>query len=364
MRIHMLGLYYTIHTQAFSPDPFSGKILRFPKMMQDEGFEYVEYCNEGSESEAKHKIQILDKATFQELRKLHEETEAPGKRDSMNSTLYREYDQKLLLALKDNVKPHDIICHPYGDTHSKLTEAFPDCFHIETGIGYNGVFATYRIYESYAWWHWHQGKEFRSGRNYEWVIPNYYDLNEWEPSYVPGEYILFFGRVVQDKGLDVVRDIAARTNREVIICGEGDPSPWLLPTIPNLKYMPPVTGLARSELLRNAYCILMPTLYTEPFGGSGVEAMLCGTPLISSDFGGFTETVEHGFTGYRCKTLGDWLYAIKMAGTLDRKAIAEHTRAKYGMATIAPQFTKVFEQLYEMKNQGWYCHTPYMAIPD
>lgn len=333
-------------------------------MMKDEGFELIEYCNEGSESEAKHKINILDKNTFLELRRLHDEKEAPGQRAGINTTLHKEFDKRLEAELKEKVQPFDIICHPYGDTHARFTETFPDCYHIETGIGYTGVFATYKIFETYAWWHWHQGREKRAGTNYEWVIPNYYDLSEWEPSYNPGEYILYFGRVVQDKGLDVVHDIAQRTNREVIICGEGDASPWIKPDIPNMRYLPPIRGKARSELLRNAYCIIMPTIYTEPFGGSGVEAMLCGTPLISSDYGGFSETVVHGFNGYRCKTLGDWLYAIKMAGHLDRKAIAEHARAKYSLEAIAPQFTRAFEQLYEMKNQGWYSHKPFMAIPD
>lgn len=363
MRLHMLGLYYTLHSQEYSPDPFSGKLIRFPKMMKDEGFHIIEYCNEGSESSAKEKITILDGETFRELRKLHDETEAPGKRESKDSTLFREFDKKLIEALKEKVKPHEIICHTYGSMHAHFRDAFPENFHIETGVGYTGVFSNFRVYESYAWWHWHQGRENRSGQNYEWVIPMFYDLAEWEPCYTPGEYILYFGRVVKDKGLDIVREVAARTNREVIICGEGDASPWLLPDIPNLKYMPPVRGHARNELLRNAYCMLAPTTYTEPFGSSAVEAMLCGTPVIASDFGGFTETVEHGLTGYRCKTLGDWLYGVKMAGKMDRKTIAEVTRAKYGMETIAPKFTRVFEQLHEMKNQGWYCHTPYLAIP-
>ncbi|HEY9842688.1 MAG TPA: glycosyltransferase, partial [Candidatus Obscuribacterales bacterium] len=135
------------------------------------------------------------------------------------------------------------------------------------------------------------------------------------------------------------------------------------PEIPNLKYIPPVTGRARSDLLRKAYCVLMPTLYTEPFGGGGVEAMLCGTPLLASDFGAFSETVVHGFTGYRCKTLGDWLYGVKMAGKLDRKAIAQFSRSKYSLETIAPMYTRVFEQVAEMQNQGWYSHVPFMAIP-
>ncbi|MEZ0368073.1 MAG: glycosyltransferase [Candidatus Sericytochromatia bacterium] len=332
-------------------------------MMKDEGFEILEYGNEGSESMAQHKIPILDRASFLELKRLHDQVQAPGHPYDTSTTLYKTFDERLEVALSERVQPGDIICHPLGPVHARLMVSFPECFHVETGIGYSVVFAPYKVFESYAWWHWQQGKADRAGNNYEWVIPNYYDLDDWEPSEAHGDYLLYFGRVIQNKGIEVVREIARHSGREVLICGEGDPSTWLSPEIPNLKYIPPVTGRARSDLLRKAYCVLMPTLYTEPFGGGGVEAMLCGTPLLASDFGAFSETVVHGFTGYRCKTLGDWLYGVKMAGKLDRKAIAQFSRSKYSLETIAPMYTRVFEQVAEMQNQGWYSHVPFMAIP-
>jgi glycosyltransferase involved in cell wall biosynthesis len=49
--------------------------------------------------------------------------------------------------------------------------------------------------------------------------------------------------------------------------------------------------------------------------------MLCGTPLISTNFGAFAETIEHGVTGFRCNTLGDFVKAIEKAGTLDRTKV-------------------------------------------
>jgi glycosyltransferase involved in cell wall biosynthesis len=362
MKLHLLGIFYTIHDPAYSHCPFTDKCLRFPKMMQAQGYEVVEYANEGSLSQAREKVIVLDRLEYQRLTDLYKQ-EFPNVPAMTTSTLCRTFEEKLIKELVKRAKPYDIVCHPFGATHSLVGDALPKCFHVETGIGYTLTHFRYKIFESYAWWHYHQGLAKRAGNNYEWVIPMSYDLDEWEPCYEPGEYILYFGRITEDKGLWYVKEIAKHTNREVLLCGSGDPRPYLDPAIKNLRAMPAVSGKARSDLLRKAYCTLMPTLYTEPFGSGGVEGMLCGTPLIASDFGAFSETVWHEVTGFRCKTLGDWVDAVERAGSLDRKFIAEHARKKHNLATCGQLYAKVFQQLQDMRDKGWYSLTPIMAIP-
>jgi glycosyltransferase involved in cell wall biosynthesis len=362
MKLHLLGIFYSLHDPAYSQCAYTLKCLRFSKMMQAQGFEVVEYANEGSRSEAREKVIILNQTQFKHLTELYNR-EFPNERGNLGSSLCQAFEEKLIGEVSRRAEPYDIICHPFGVAHARLGDVLPGCYHVETGIGYLGTYFPYRIYESYAWWHYHQGRQNRAGNNYEWVIPNYYDLEEWEPCYEPGEYLLYFGRITADKGLAYVTEIARHTDREVLLCGGGDPQPFLDPAVKNLRAIPPISGKARSDLLRRAYCMLMPTLYTEPFGGSGVEGMLCGTPLLASDFGAFTETVLHGVTGFRCKTLGDWLYAIGRAGTLDRRVIAEYARKKYSLETCGRLYASVFQQIQDLRDKGWYTLTPSMAIP-
>ena len=40
----------------------------------------------------------------------------------------------------------------------------------------------------------------------------------------------------------------------------------------------------RANLLFNADAVIVPTTYIEPFGGVVIEAMLAGTPAITTDF--------------------------------------------------------------------------------
>lgn len=367
--IHMIGLPHTIVSNEYSHCAFTGKILRFPKMMQtlenygdfSKPYTIHEYSNEGSESLADIKTTVFTKEQMEELKADHKKN-YPGIPCHVESKMVTEYHKLLTLKLCMTVEPGDIICHPFGNIHSQLAVLFPQAYHLESGIGYNDSWAPFRVFESYAWWHYHQGKEGRAGTNYEWVIPNYYDLDEWGPNHVvPGDApIVYFGRIMENKGMPIIQEIAkAMPNEQFVICGEGDPNPWLSPDIPNLTFIPPIYGLARRDFLANAKACLMPTMYTEPFGGAGVEAMLCGTPLISSDFGAFSET--NPYPRFRCKTLKQWVDAITWVSVLNyhgvmslRERTAWETSTRYCLEAIAPKYDAVFKQILDLKGKGWY----------
>lgn len=198
--------------------------------------------------------------------------------------------------------------------------------------------------------HYHQGKEARNGRNYEWVVPNYYDLDDWEPRYEHGNYLAFLGRITELKGIATLRAIAEHSPWPIVLHGQGDPSPW---AHPNIEYRGPLSGTARSAFLGNARALLAPSVFTEPFCGMAVEAMLCGTPVVSVDYGAMTETVQPGM-GFRCHTLQDWLDGIRDVEQLDRKMIANNARAAYSLEACGRRYDKIFTQINELYRKGWY----------
>jgi len=351
-KIHIIGLFHTQINHRYSHCAYTGKILRFSKMMREQGYKIIEYSNEGSESGSDEHVTILSKIEFDKFYKNRQETEFHGNYAIMNSESHELFDKRLVFEMYKRIQPYDFICHPFGICHQNLLQIFPHNFHVETGIGYpETIKNTYKIYESYAWLHYHQGKENRNGKNYEWVVPNYFDLDEWIPSYSQGTYIAFFGRICVEKGMNTVIEIAKHSKWPIKIHGQGDPSPWIHP---NIIYGGPISGKDRSDFLRNARAILMPTVYTEPFGGSGVEAMLCGTPLIAVDYGAFTETIVEGVTGFRCNTLKDWLEALDNVEKLDRFKIADITRSRYSLDVCGKKYAKIFNDISNLRKKGWY----------
>lgn len=359
--LHLLGLFHTIPAKEYSHCAFTSRVHKFGKMMMPFGYEVIEYSNEGSESEASEHVVILESAQFHDL-KSKLKAYPPHGEANIDSDIYRAFDAKLKAELKSRVKKGDIICHPFGHTHADLGEMFPEAHHVEIGIGYPTCHFPLRVYETYQWWSWHQGKNQKAGSAYEWVCPMGYNLDEWDVNTAPKDYLLYFGRVIECKGLYVIKEIAKRTDHEIIMCGAGTPELFLDDSLPNLKYVLPVTGRDRNVLLGNAKAMLMPTIYTEPFGGAGVEGQLCGTPLLASDHGAFSETVQHGVIGFRCKTLGDWLKAIEDIDCLDRSKIAEAARARYNLHNVGKQMHSIFQQVLTLEGEGWYSLTPTSAI--
>lgn len=352
-RLHVIGVFHTEASDRSSHCAFTGKALRFPKMMQGAGWEVVEYSN-ASESAAAVKVNILDREELSRLTSRKGASEFYAKDAVMGSRVWKEFNERLEREFKERFNPaEDVVCHTFGKSHEGLSRF--GGYHVETGIGYNETWARFRIFESHAWMHYHQGKAGRQGDRYEWVVPNYFDLEDWTPCAEPGKYLLFFGRICSDKGMNTVREIAEHAKVPVVVCGQGDGSPW---KHKNIHFQAPISGKARDEMLGKALAVLMPTEFVEPFGGSGVEGLLCGTPLIASDFGAFAETVEPGVNGFRCHTLGDWLGAVERVKHLDRDRIAIAARVKYSLEAVGKKYDGVFRQILDLRAEGWYNKTP------
>src|SRR5262249_11347969 len=116
MKLHLLGIFNSIHDPAYSHCAFTDKCLRFPKMMQAQGFDVVEYANEGSVSQARDKVVVLDLSEFQRLTELYKK-EFPNEPANISSTLCKTFEQNLTRELLQRAEPNDIICHPFGTAH-------------------------------------------------------------------------------------------------------------------------------------------------------------------------------------------------------------------------------------------------------
>lgn len=209
---------------------------------------------------------------------------------------------------------------------------------VECGVGYDTAprADVLRVYESEAWRHYLWGKygSTLADRRRSWVIPWAFDEEEW-PLGTGGDYVSYLGRMMPDKGFRAIYEVARKMpSTRFKIAGKGG-RPLREDPPPNVEYVGPVYGTERAAFLGGALAHLCPTEYVEPLNGSAIEAMLCGTPVVSTSWGGFTETVVDGTTGFRCADAEEMVQALGAARGLARSDVRRITRAKFCMDAAA-----------------------------
>jgi glycosyltransferase involved in cell wall biosynthesis len=369
--LHLLSVPHTLTSPKYSHCAFSQKVLRFIPMMQEQGFDVIHYGNGQTLNPGCEHIQVLDDEDFIEFVGVHDPRSPRqiGIMANTSSPLYRKFNSILARLLREQVKPSDIICLPFGLAHKEALDASVDvtgkAYWVETGIGYAHTFAPFKIFESQCWMNFQAGKTFGednkkgySGNDYNWVIPNYFDIKEWDFNQERGEYVAYLGRIQEDKGLRIIQEVAKRRpDLKFKICGQGDPTLFLLP---NIEYVPPIHGKERSDYLRKAIAVMCPSRYIEPFCGVAVEAMLCGRPVIASSFGAFQETLPDGILRrFNSRTLSGWLQALKETERLNRHhygMIRESAEGRFSMETVGPMYSDAFNQISDLSKGGWYAN--------
>ena len=386
IRLHIPAIPHTITRDEFSNCAYTGKVLRFVPMMMSRGFEVYHYGVETSTINATNNIQVLTKDDWERLRiisykQLHpkleindikniltDEKQFIGDLANYDTPLYHEFNSrfKKILSLHYRSTSTDLVCLPYGPAH-ELGISDLNVISVESGIGYENSYKSFRIFESYAHLHNIMSKERKKCEHNWFVIPNYYNILEWPLNLFPNKQkIGFLGRIFHLKGCQIICEVAKKfPNVEFILCGQGDPT-FFLKQSDNLKYKPPIYGKERGEYLGELSAVIVPSIYLEPFCGVNVEAQLCGTPVITNDFGAFVETVEHFKTGMLCHTLADFCEAVQLAldGKYDRQYIRERAVKKYDMYHIAKQYEYAFKNILDIYNGngGWYSNKSHIEL--
>jgi glycosyltransferase involved in cell wall biosynthesis len=115
--------------------------------------------------------------------------------------------------------------------------------------------------------------------------------------------VVFAGRLVKPKGVEVLIRAARDVDAEFVICGDGRQLPALrgLARRVGVKDRVSFRGwLAAEELaaeLANASVVAIPSLWPEPFGLVGIEALAAGRPVVASATGGVSDWLQDGVTG-------------------------------------------------------------------
>ena len=101
----------------------------------------------------------------------------------------------------------------------------------------------------------------------------------------------------------------------------------------------------KQEFLSNAYALLLPIDWPEPFGLVIIEAMACGTPVIAYPHGSIPELIEDGVTGFIVENIDKAAHALKKIPNLDRRLCRQRFEERFSAARMAQDYVEVYQRL-------------------
>lgn len=150
----------------------------------------------------------------------------------------------------------------------------------------------------------HKTEEFWGRETFRWkILRNPFDAQKHAASNEVGNYALYFGRLIDEKGVNVLLEAASLAqDMPLIVVGDG-------PELESLRQQAAAHGLTKVQfvgakwgdeldhILRGCRFVVVPSLWHENFPYVILQSFAMGKPVIGSNRGGIPELVAHGEHG-------------------------------------------------------------------
>jgi glycosyltransferase involved in cell wall biosynthesis len=157
--------------------------------------------------------------------------------------------------------------------------------------------------------------------------------------------VVFAGRIVAPKGLDVLLRAARWVDGQFVVCGDG----VQLPAMRRLAHRLGIAGRVRftgwldeqqlSRELAEASVVAMPSVWPEPFGLVGIEALAAGRPVVASATGGVGDWLKDGVNGLAVEP-GDASALAAALNTLLADPAKQAALGAAGRQQVAAEFSR------------------------
>lgn len=360
---HLLGTFNAPNTLKDEGigNAFGTKVINMAKILKKLGHHVIFYGVEGSEVLCDEFVQVSTKADL--LKTYGEWDKTKIYKENYGDYCHTVFNDNCTREINARKRTGDFLLVCHGTFHKQIADAvnIPDT--IEIGIGHRSSFARFRIFESEFQRAWTYGKEGEgNGKFYDSVIPGFFDPDDFIYSDKKDDYFLYLGRVISLKGIFVAQQVCQKLNKRLVVSGFGydekanstDAKAFSdLLKLPNVEYVGFAGKEKRAQLMSKAKALFLPTLYLEPFGYVVIEANMSGTPVITTDFGAFPETVKQGKTGFRCRNFREFVQAAQDVEKI-RPEDCREWALNFTLDRIAPHYKRYFTQILDLIGKGWY----------
>ena len=186
------------------------------------------------------------------------------------------------------------------------------------------------------------------------VVYNGCDFSRFDPSFEPGSYLAFLGRMSYDKNPLGAIQVAKKVGMPLVLAGIAQSAKEekyfeqeIKPLIDgkSVRHIGAVDHAQKNKFLREASALLCPVQWEEPFGLVMIEAMACGTPVIGHALGSMPEVVDEGVTGFFSDSIETMHELVPRALALDRANVRAHAEKRFSYQRMVDDYLRLYEEL-------------------
>lgn len=191
--------------------------------------------------------------------------------------------------------------------------------------------------------------------NLNWVGVVYHGIpvGQFPFSDRAGDYLLYLGRIAEERGVDLVISLAREAGKKLILAGllpshEKDFFQTKIePKIDGkeIQYLGEVSFSEKLGLLKNALAFVHLNRRPEGLGIGLVEAQACGTPVIGFNRGSVPEVVKDGGTGFVVENLDEAGEAVKRVNRLSRSGCRRWVEKNFTVEKMVDGYERLYNQL-------------------
>jgi glycosyltransferase involved in cell wall biosynthesis len=172
------------------------------------------------------------------------------------------------------------------------------------------------------------------------------------PSYEPGSYVAFLGRISPEKRPDRAIRIARDAGIPLKIAAKVDKvdedyfRSEIAPLIdgPGIEFIGEINEREKTKFLGEAAALLFPVDWPEPFGVVMIEAMACGTPVLAFRCGSIPEVIEDGVTGKVVDSEEEAIAVLPGLFSYDRRAVRQRFEERFVATRMAKEYIDTYRK--------------------
>ena len=178
----------------------------------------------------------------------------------------------------------------------------------------------------------------------EQYVYNGIDPSEFIFQEAKDDYFLFLSKVSRRiKGIKTAVELAKIHGFNLVVAGGRR-----LNFRSNIKYVGEVEGIKKAKLLAGAKALIFPISWNEPFGLVVPEALISGTPVITTNWGSMPELVPDD-VGFRCDNIEEFGAAITDVHTISKQRCREWAMGKISSEVMAKSYIDKYMKIISSK---------------